>query len=255
MNATPQRVMVTAAGAGIGRRIAERFAEQGARVHASDVDKSAIESAFSDNQAVKGAHVDVTDEVQVNAWFDEALEDLGGVDVMVNCAGIAGPTAPVDEMDFQEWKRCLDVNLDGQFLCSKRAIPPLKAQGSGLIVNFSSTAGLFGFARRAPYCTAKWGVIGFTKTLAVELGPHGVRCNCICPGPVEGDRMDRVIAAEAAKTGRSEDEVRAQVTDHVALGKFVTADDMADMVLFLASPSGSMVNGQALPVDGYTQGL
>jgi NAD(P)-dependent dehydrogenase (short-subunit alcohol dehydrogenase family) len=128
-------------------------------------------------------------------------------------------------------------------------------QRSGLIVNFSSTAGLQGFARRAPYCTAKWGVIGFTKTLAIELGPYNVRCNCICPGAVEGDRMDRVIAAEAAKTGRSEDEVRAEITNAVSMKMFVTADDMADMVLFLASPAASMVNGQALPVDGHNSAL
>lgn len=255
MNRSPLRVIVTAAGGGIGRRIAERFAEAGARVHASDVDGEAIEAAFAGSNAVTGARVDVTDEAAVNAWMDAALADMSGIDVLVNCAGTAGPTSSLEDMDFDEWQRCLNVNLNGQFLCSKRAIPPMKVQRSGLIVNFSSTAGLQGFARRAPYCTAKWGVIGFTKTLAIELGPYNVRCNCICPGAVEGDRMDRVIAAEAAKTGRSEDEVRAEITNAVSMKMFVTADDMADMVLFLASPAASMVNGQALPVDGHNSAL
>lgn len=250
-----QRVMVTAAAAGIGRRIAERFAEAGAKVHASDIDEDQVKSFAEDNRHITTSVLDVTSEDAVNGWFDTALADLGGLDVMVNCAGIAGPTASLEDMDFRDWKRCLDVNLDGQFLCAKRAIPPMKQQGSGLIVNFSSTAGLQGFARRSPYATAKWGVIGFTKTLALELGPYGVRANAICPGAVEGDRMDRVIAAEAEKTGRSEREVRDEVTNAVSMKCFVTADDMADMVLFLASPGGSKVSGQALPVDGHNKGL
>ncbi len=255
MNHTGQRVMVTAAAAGIGRRIAERFAEAGARVHASDIDAAAVQSFADDNRGITTTVLDATSEAAVNTWFDTALDDLGGLDVMVNCAGTSGPTAALEDMEFAEWKRCLDVNLDGQFLCCKRAIPAMKTQGSGLIVNFSSTAGLHGFARRAPYSTAKWGVIGFTKTLAIELGPFGIRANAICPGPVEGDRMDRVIAAEAEKIGQSEDQVRARFTRAISMKCFVTADDMADMVLFLASPGGSKVSGQALPVDGHTSSL
>lgn len=250
-----QRVMVTAAASGIGRRIAERFAEAGAHVHASDVDEEAVDAFAADNRAIKAITLDVTNEAAVNAWFDGALADMGGIDVLVNCAGTAGPTAPLEEMDFGDWKRCLDVNLDGQFLCARRAIAPMKAQGSGLIVNFSSTAGFQGFPRRAPYATAKWGVIGFTKTLAIELGPFGVRANAICPGPVEGERMDRVIEAEARKTGKTEEDVRREITQSVSMKCFVTADDMADTVLFLASPGGSKVSGQALAVDGHTEAL
>ena len=250
-----QRVMVTAAAAGIGRRIAERFAEAGARVHASDIDEAAVQVLTADNSGITTTILDVTDEAAVNGWFDRALGDLGGIDVMVNCAGTAGPTSALEDMDFSAWKRCLDVNLDGQFLCCRNAIPPMKQQGSGLIVNFSSTAGLQGFAHRAPYATAKWGVIGFTKTLAIELGPFGIRANAICPGPVEGDRMDRVIAAQAEKTGESEEAVRTRFTKSTSMKSFVTADDMADMVLFLASPAAAKVSGQALPVDGHTSGL
>lgn len=250
-----QRIMVTAGAAGIGRRIAERFAEQGARVHVCDVDDDALDTIPENNSGIAATHVDVTDEDAVNDWFDTALADLGGLDVLVNCAGTAGPTASLEDMDLEGWRRCLSVNLDGQFLCAKRAIPEMKKQGSGLIVNFSSTAGLQGFARRAPYATAKWGVIGFTKTLAIELGPFGIRANAICPGPVEGDRIDRVIAAEAAKTGRTEEAVRDGITKSISMKCFVTADDMADTVLFLASPAAARISGQAIPVDGHTQSL
>ncbi|MGI9413214.1 MAG: SDR family oxidoreductase [Hyphomicrobiales bacterium] len=250
-----QRVMVTAGAAGIGRRIAERFADQGARVHVCDVDDEALETIPADNRAITAAHVDVTEEDAVDRWFDAALADLGGLDVLVNCAGTAGPTAALEDMDFEGWRRCLAVNLDGQFLCARRAIPEMKKQNSGLIVNFSSTAGLHGFARRAPYATAQWGVIGFTKTLAIELGPFGIRANAICPGPVEGDRIDRVIAAEAAKTAQTEDAVRESITEAISMKCFVTADDMADTVLFLASPAAARISGQAIPVDGHTLAL
>jgi NAD(P)-dependent dehydrogenase (short-subunit alcohol dehydrogenase family) len=130
MNRSPLRVIVTAAGGGIGRRIAERFADQGARVHASDVDGEAIEAAFAGSNAVTGARVDVTDEAAVNTWMDAALADMSGIDVLVNCAGTAGPTSSLEDMDFDEWQRCLNVNLNGQFLCSKRAIPPMRCSAA-----------------------------------------------------------------------------------------------------------------------------
>lgn len=255
MNYENQRVMVTAAAGGIGRRIAERFAEQGARVHASDIDDTAVTAFAAANPGITATTLDATNQDAVNGWFDTALADLGGLDVMVNCAGTAGPTATVEDMDLADWKRCLDVNLDAAFLCCKRASTPMREQGGGLIVNFSSTAGLHGYARRSPYCTAKWGIIGFTKSLAIELGAFGVRANAICPGPVEGDRMDRVIEAEARETGRTQDDVRAHYTEAVSMKCFVTADDMADMVLFLASPAAQHVSGQALPVDGHISAL
>ena len=255
MNYENQRVMITAAASGIGATIATRFAAQGARVHASDADAATVERFAGANPGISISEVDASDEAAVDAWFETALADLGGLDVLVNCAGTAGPTASVEDMDFAEWKRCIDVNLDAAFLCSRRASPAMKAAGGGAIVNFSSVSGLHGYANRSPYCTAKWGVIGFTKTLAIELGPSGIRVNAICPGPVEGERMDRVIAAEARKTGQPEDAIRSMYTDETSLKTFVTADDMADMVLFLASPAAKHVSGQALPVDAHTSSL
>ena len=129
----------------------------------------------------------------------------------------------------------------------------LKAQGGGAMVNLSSTAGLFGYPNRSPYCASKWAIIGLTKTLALELGPHGVRVNAICPGVVEGDRMNRVIAAEAAATGRTPDEIRAGYVRTSALRCFIRPEDIAATILFLCSPAGARISGQAIPVDGHTE--
>ena len=180
---------------------------------------------------------------------------MGGLDVLVNCAGIAGPTANVAEMDFAAWRQCLAVNLDGTFLCCRAAAKVMGAQGSGAIVNLSSTAGLYGFPRRAPYASAKWAIRGLTKTLAQELGPNGVRVNCVCPGSVEGERMDRVIAAEAAKTGRTEQQVREMFTQTASMRTFVSAQDISNTIQFLASPKGARISGQEIVVDGNTETL
>jgi NAD(P)-dependent dehydrogenase (short-subunit alcohol dehydrogenase family) len=242
--------MVSAGGAGIGRAVAAAFAAQGAAVRVCDVDEAALADL---PEGVTGVVADVAEEAGVDRWFDAALADLGGLDVLVNNAGISGPTAAVEDVSPAEWRRCLAVCLDGQFLCARRAAPVMKRQGSGSIINISSTAGLFGYGLRTPYAAAKWGVIGLTKSLAVELGPHGVRANAICPGAVEGDRMVRVIAAEARLRGRSEDELRAEYTSGSSIARFVDPREIADACLFLASPAARMISGQALAVDGHTE--
>jgi NAD(P)-dependent dehydrogenase (short-subunit alcohol dehydrogenase family) len=242
--------MVSAGGAGIGRAIASAFAADGAAVHVCDVD-GAVLGGLPDG--VTGTVADVADETSVDRWFDEALGHLGGLDVLVNNAGISGPTAAVEDVPPAEWRRCLAVCLDSQFLCARRAAPVLKGQRSGSMINISSTAGLFGYGLRTPYAAAKWGVIGLTKSLAVELGPYGVRVNAICPGAVEGDRMVRVIAAEAALRGRDEAELRAEYTRGASIARFVDPSEIADACRFLASPAARMISGQALAVDGHTE--
>ncbi|MGH6887168.1 MAG: SDR family oxidoreductase, partial [Geminicoccales bacterium] len=186
---------------------------------------------------------------------DEALANLGGLDVMVNNAGIAGPTGNVEDLKPEDWRRTLAVNLDSAYLCCRRAVPALKANRGGAIINLSSAAGIFGFARRTPYASAKWAIVGFTKSLALELGPFGVRVNAICPGAVEGDRIERVIAAEAKAGSRSAEQVRKDMVRYSAMKTFVAPQDIANMILFLASDAGARVSGQALPVDGYTYTL
>jgi NAD(P)-dependent dehydrogenase (short-subunit alcohol dehydrogenase family) len=249
----PQRVMITAAATGIGRAIARAFSEDGAKVHICDVNEEALEAFRDDFPDIAATKVNVRNEAEVDAWFDEALDDLGGLDVMINNAGIKGPTAPVDDIELADWKECIEVCLDAQFLCARRAAPVMKAQKSGLIINMSSNAGQFGFGNRTPYAAAKWGVIGLTKSLAIELGPYNVRCNAICPGAVKGDRINRVIEGEAKLRGVGTQLVAAELVNGQSLARFVEAEEVANLALFLASPAAFMINGQDIAIDGHIE--
>ncbi|MEO1193886.1 MAG: SDR family oxidoreductase [Pseudomonadota bacterium] len=244
------RVLVTAGASGIGLAVARAFAEAKAQIFVCDVDQAALQDLPPDWGQ---AFCDVSNEAQVETLYGAVEARLGGLDVLVACAGIAGPTGALESLTLEDWQRCLAVNLDGTFLSCRGAIPLLRRAGGGLIVTFSSTSGFFGYPERTPYATAKWGIIGLTKSLAMELGPAGIRVNALCPGPVEGPRMDRVIAAEAKATGKSEAAVRAAYTSSNSLRRFVTADEMAGMILYLTTPTGAAVSGQALPVDGHTE--
>lgn len=251
--ADAQRVIITAAAAGIGRVIAGTFAAQGARVHVCDVDDAALTAVRAEVPGVVATKVDLSDAAAVDAWLDAAIADLGGVDVLVNNAGTKGPTAFVEDVTLDEWRACMAVGLETQFLCARKVAPVMKAQGSGSIVNISSTAGLYGYGMRTPYAAVKWAVIGLTKSLAVELGPHGVRCNAICPGSVAGDRMNAVIAAEAAQRGVDPSVVQAEYVGGQSIARFVEPSEIADMCVFLGSPASKMVSGQAISVDGHTE--
>lgn len=247
------RVIITAGGAGIGRAIASRFDDAGADVHVCDMDLAALEKLSADHPAIIGDGIDVTNEAALDGWLEDALEDMGGCDVLVNNAGIAGATGSVEEMKLEDWRRCLAVNLDAQMLTCRRVVPVMKQQKSGCIINMSSTAGLFGTPFRTPYAAAKWAIIGFTKSVAAEVGPYNIRCNAICPGSVEGERMERVITAEAAKSGRSGDEVRRGYTSGTSLRRFARAEEIADLCQYLASDAARFISGQAIAVDGHTE--
>jgi NAD(P)-dependent dehydrogenase (short-subunit alcohol dehydrogenase family) len=250
-----KRAIVTAGANGIGRAITETLMAAGARVHICDVDETQIAAARKALPGLGATLADVSNVAAVDRLFDEALGAMGGLDILVNNAGIAGPVAPVDEIDPEDWRRCIAVDLDGPFLCARRAVPPIRAAGGGSIVNISSTAGLFGFPNRSPYAAAKWGVIGLTKTLAMEQGPHGIRVNAICPGSVSGPRIDSVIAGAAKVDGITEDEMRDIWLRQVSLRTFVEAQDIANMVLFICSDVGEKISGQSLAVDGHTESL
>jgi len=247
--------VVTAGATGIGRAIVETFMEAGARVHICDVDEAKLAAAKESLPGLGGTLADVADPGAVDRLFDAALDSLGGLDILVNNAGIAGPTAPAEEITPEDWRRTIAVDLDGAFHCVRRAIPPLKKAGGGSIVNISSTAGLFGFPNRSPYAAAKWGVIGLTKTLAMELGPFGIRVNAICPGSVAGPRMDHVIAADAAARGLDPADVREAYVGQVSMRTFVNVTDIANMALFVCCDCGAKISGQALAVDGHTETL
>lgn len=247
------KVLVTAGASGIGARIATAFAEADARLMVCDVDSTALASFAAGLPGVQGMHCDVADEAQVDALFGEVERRLGGLDVLVNNAGIAGPTAGIEAIAPAEWRRTLDVNITGMFLCTRRAVPLLRASAEGAIINLASVAGRLGYAFRTPYAASKWAVVGFTQSLAKELGPDGIRANALLPGVVRGERIDRVFAARAAATGTSPEAARARALENVSLRRMVEPDDMAAMALFLCSPGGRNISGQALSICGNVE--
>jgi len=239
------RVLVTAGGAGIGRVIARTFADHGARVHVCDVDETALRQAN-----LPYTVADVAKLPDVDRLFSDVERKLGGLDVLVNNAGIAGPTARVEDIRPEDWDRCIAVDLNGMFYCTRKAMPMIKAAGGGSIINLSSAAGRLAFPMRTPYSAAKWAVVGFTQSLAAEAGPEKVRVNCIQPGVVEGERIERVIEAKAKGLGVDKEEVRRRLLEGVSMHTTVTAQDIANMALFLASDAGKHISGQALSVCG-----
>ncbi len=243
------RVLITAGAAGIGRAMAEAFAAAGAQVWITDIDAAALARAAPDWRRTQ---VNAADAPGIAALFEEIAATWGGIDVLCANAGISGPTAPVEDVALTDWRHCIEVNLDGAFLASKHATPMMKTAGSGVMLLTSSTAGFFGYPNRAPYAAAKWAVIGLMKTLAMELGPHGIRVNALAPGAVEGARMDGVIAREAVAKGISETDVREGYAAGTSMRTFITTEDIANMAVFLASPEARFVSGQVIAVDGHT---
>lgn len=242
------RVLVTAGASGIGRAIAETFADRGAKVFICDIDDGALATMASERPDIGQTKTDVADEAQVDALFGTATAALGGLDVLVNNAGIAGPTAPIHEITPDEWRRTVDVNLNSQYYCLRRAIPLLKQSDNASIIGLSSVAGRFGFALRTPYSATKWAIVGLTESLAKELGPDGIRVNCLQPGAVEGPRIERVISAKAEATGKTYEETEAELMANVSLRHGVTAQDIAEMAAFLCTPMGANITGQALSI-------
>lgn len=249
------RVLVTAGAAGIGRAIVEALVAAGARVHICDVSEAALAEAKKALPGVTTSLTDVADDKQVERLFADVKSALGGLDVLVNNAGIAGPTGGVHEVTPADWRRTVDVNLNGQFYCAHFATPMLLEGGDGAIVCMSSVAGRLGYAFRTPYAATKWAIIGLMQSLARELGPRGVRVNAILPGIVEGPRMEGVIRNRAAALGVDYPTMEKAYVDKISLRRMVTAGDVAQMVLFLCSPAGRNISGQSLSVDGNVETL
>jgi len=246
-----QRVLVTAGASGIGLEIARAFLAQGARVFACDINEAALAAAAG--EGILTARCDMAKRAEIERMVPGAVEALGGLDVLVNNAGIAGLTLPVDQMPPDDWDRVIAVNLTGMFDVTRLAIPHLKRSPAGVIVNLSSIAGRFGFANRSPYAATKWGVIGFTKTLAIELGEWGIRANAIAPGAVAGDRIERVFAGRAQISGMSLDEVRAAAMSEQSIKAMIDPKDIAQLAVFLASPAAKSISGQVIPIDNDRQ--
>ena len=251
MSETPKRVIITAAADGIGKVIAEAYLATGAKVAICDIQEDKVKE-FADAHPDASAEVcDVGDDAALDRWMDRSLEFLGGCDTLVNNAGIAGPTAPIEKVSPDEVRAVLNIGLVSQFHCIAKVLPGMKAQKSGLIVNMSSVGALHAFPNRTPYSAAKRGVLGLTESLAAEVGPDNIRVNAVCPGVISGDRQERVIAARAEAENRSIEDVRKEVLSLSSLRTFIPPEDIAGCVLYLDSPAGLRVSGQTIAVDGH----
>ncbi|MFX1819617.1 SDR family oxidoreductase [Pseudarthrobacter sp. CC4] len=253
MDFSGKRVLVTAGANGIGLAIAKKFKDLGAHVYVTDIDQRAVETARK--YGFKASVSDASVEEDVIRLMSSVETELGGLDVLVNNAGVAGPTGPVETLTSDAWTRTFDVNIHGQFYCVKHSLGMLRRGTDPAIVNLSSAAGRLGMAGRSAYSASKWAVVGFTKTLAIELGPEGIRANAICPGAVDGPRIQAVISAKADMLGRSVEDVAAVYNNQSSMQRMVTAEDIANMAAFSASSLARNVNGQVLAVDGNTEKL
>lgn len=243
-----QRVLITAGAAGIGRAMTEVFRAAGARVHICDVAQAAIDETVKSFPGVSATLADVSNLEDVERLFADVKRQLGGLDCLINNAGVAGPTGKVEDIPVNEWERCIDIDLNGMFYCTRLAMPLVKAAGGGSIINLSSAAGRLPFPFRTPYSAAKWGVVGYTKSLSMEAGPDNVRVNAIQPGVVEGDRINRVIEAKAKAVGISFEEQKKISLGGVSMHRMVSPYDIANMALYLASDVGRNITGQAISV-------
>jgi len=248
-------VLISGGASGIGRAIAERFLAQRDSVHICDTSPNHIDEFLGANPGATATLADIGKRSDVDRVFDDLVRHHGGLSILVNNAGIAGPSAPVEETDEDGWDRCIQVNLSGTFYMTRRAVPLLKARERSSIINIASTAALFGYPLRSAYTASKWAQIGLTKTWAMELGPLGIRVNAVCPTSVSGPRIEAVIERDAEQRGLTTEEVRHVYQRHTSMRTFVTAEEVAATVMFLASDHASKISGQSIAVDGHTEGL
>ena len=250
-----RRALVTAGASGIGKAAAMALADAGCTVHICDIDPAFMTSCLEERPDITGTLADIGNEADIHRVFEDADRRLGGLDILFNNAGIGGPSGRVDTLKSEDWRRTIDVNLTGQFLCAQQAVPRFLSAGGGTLVNMSSVAGRLAYPNRTPYAATKWAIVGLTKTLAVELGPLGIRCNALMPGVVAGPRIERLIQNRAAEAGRSPESVRDELLGKVSLRQMVTAEDVARMVVYLCSPAGQAISGQAISICGNVESL
>ncbi len=245
----PRNVVVTAAASGIGLAIARAFAARGDRVMVCDVDEEALGALAASDPGISGEVCDVADRADVERFMGRVAATLGGLDVFVNNAGISGPTAPVEDLDPRDWDAVVAVNLTAAFNFSRLAIPLLKRSDRGVVIVMSSVAGRYGYPNRSAYAATKWGLVGFTKSLAIELGEYGIRANAILPGGVDGPRLRRVLEGRAQASGRPVEAVTEEALRAQSIKRFVDPSEVAALALFLASDQGRSISGQAIPID------
>jgi len=249
------KVLVTGGAAGIGAAIAKAFNEVGANVYVCDIDPVAVDAVGKGSSGIHAAVADVAKDEDANRVVNAAADVLGGLDVLINNAGIAGPTGRIEETEPTDWERTITTNLNSQFYFLRRAVPKLKASQTPSIIAISSVAGRLGYPFRTAYASTKWAIIGLTKSLAIELGPDNVRVNAILPGLVAGPRMDRVISARADALGVSFEDMKKTYLDKISLKRMVAESDIAATALFLCSPAANNITGQAISVDANVEYL
>jgi NAD(P)-dependent dehydrogenase (short-subunit alcohol dehydrogenase family) len=242
---TGLRVVITGGASGIGLKIAEAFSDRGAKIFICGSNKQKLSACLESNPNWRGSACDITDDKQVESFIKAAVESMGGIDVLVNNAGIAGPTASAEDCTPSEWRQTMDVNVNGVFYGIHFAAAHLK-KTAGSIINISSVAGRIGFALRSPYCSSKFALQGMTESLSKELGPYGVRVNSIQPGFVESERWTNTTKARAEETGVSYEEMRETLLQKSSLRSTVSEEEVGQMCLYLCSPMGRNISGQSL---------
>ncbi len=245
-----ERVLVTGAGDSVGRAIAERFLQKGAKVHICDVRGDAVAATLAANPGMSGSVTDVGVRSEVDALFADVRTQVGDLSILVNVVGMAGPRAAIEDIDEDEWDKTIGVNLSGMFYTMKRAVPMLKANGGGSIVNFSTCSTRTGIPFRAPYIASKAGVEGLTKNSARELGPSGIRVNAILPGIINNDRFRFIVQRNVDATGRSFADIENDYLKYVSLRCKVELSEFADMVEFITSDAGKKITGEIIAVSG-----
>lgn len=246
--------VVTGGGIGIGQAIALAFAKEGAHVVVAARTLEPLEETAKKVREMGrkslAISIDVTQEGQVKDMVDKTISEFGQIDILVANSGIAGATKPVVEIDLDDWNQVLAVNLTGVMLCSREVLKHMIPRNKGNIIVISSGAGRMGYPLRSPYSASKWGVLGFTYSLALEVGENNIRVNAICPGATRGPRIDRVIQSRAEATGQTFEDVEKQYSGATALGRMVLAEEIASTAVFLASDDSSGISAQGFSVDG-----
>jgi len=250
MNQSPQKVVVTAGASGIGLAIAQKFLSLGAKVFICDVMQETLDKALSENPGIQGSLADVGNPQQVEAFFANAITTMGGIDVLINNAGIGGPRSAVEDIEYADWDDCIRINLSGMFYCAKQVIPIMKAQSAGCIINISTGSAKTGLPYRLPYVASKVGVLGLSHNLARELGKYNIRCNTILPGLMDNQRGRGLVEKAATEKQVSVEEAEQEYLKYISLRTWIQPSEIAEAACFLASRSARHITAQEIAVDG-----
>jgi NAD(P)-dependent dehydrogenase (short-subunit alcohol dehydrogenase family) len=248
-----QRIVVTAGASGIGLAIADAFLAAGAKVHVCDISEAAIGALEAHHPSLSGSVCDVGDPAQVHALGDTVAAALGGIDVLVNNAGLGGPRAPIDEISDEDWEATFRVNVHGTFYATRTFAAMFKRQRSGCIINISSTSARTGLPNRTPYVASKGAIESMTMNLARELGPFNIRCNALLPGSIENERGRKLLADRASRDGVSYEEALEERLRFISMRSRIDVSEIGETAVFLASHAARHITGQRLSVCGNAE--